>query len=296
MKYLLLAVSLVSSSAFAVDVPNTFTGGAPALANEVNDNFSELAGAINANEADINNLQEQVSANTSSISSLTGEVGQNALLLGTIASEVTTLQSQVTSINPDDVSVNTTNIGILQSNVDSLAAQVDILQEKSVWLTDELNTLKDAGNKSPAVVYDTVTGKTLGRVVNYSLNTIGTGGSVTYVSDKGYTRSAQTANGKDVIRNVIYFTNSNCTTQRYSPVQPGIMFKNGTKLFYTMGEQTYISNSSGLYYWDKNLGEGDNSYMYCRQATNTSSYVYLVGSSSSITGITDTDGHALRVK
>jgi hypothetical protein len=52
-----VALSLVSGAALAASVPHTFTSGTPAVASEVNDNFSALVAAVTSLEARLTALE-----------------------------------------------------------------------------------------------------------------------------------------------------------------------------------------------------------------------------------------------
>lgn len=76
-KTILLAALLASSPCFSeVTLPHTFTAGTPAVASEVNGNFSAVRDGVNTNETSISSNTSSITDNTSSISSLSSQVGR----------------------------------------------------------------------------------------------------------------------------------------------------------------------------------------------------------------------------
>jgi hypothetical protein len=68
-----LAAAVLSSGAFAGElaVPNVFSAGDPAVAAEVNENFSATAAAVNDNDARVETLETKVSALETALAALT---------------------------------------------------------------------------------------------------------------------------------------------------------------------------------------------------------------------------------
>ncbi|MEM7206238.1 MAG: SUMF1/EgtB/PvdO family nonheme iron enzyme [Pseudomonadota bacterium] len=91
------AAFAMSLPAFADEVPtlNTFVGGQPALASEVNDNFSDVADAVNDNDARINTLITDV-AGKADTSELADKADQSDL--NTTNTNVTTLDNQINAV------------------------------------------------------------------------------------------------------------------------------------------------------------------------------------------------------
>lgn len=65
-----LLLTVTSTFADTANVPNTFVGGTAASADEVNANFSELQGAINGSDTQINNNTAVAQANAAKITAL----------------------------------------------------------------------------------------------------------------------------------------------------------------------------------------------------------------------------------
>lgn len=62
--FLAISLSIIGTASIAssVDIPNTFTSGTPALASEVNENFSALQTGLNENDARVVQLEAQLAA------------------------------------------------------------------------------------------------------------------------------------------------------------------------------------------------------------------------------------------
>ena len=88
------AVSASGALASELTVPNEFTAGEPAVAAEVNDNFSETATAVNDNDARIAALEAQVAVLESAITALTSRTGAAESDIEAVEDRATLLESR----------------------------------------------------------------------------------------------------------------------------------------------------------------------------------------------------------
>lgn len=84
----LLALWALPLQASEVTVPNTFQAGTPAVADEVNANFSAVETAVNGNAADIGNLQ-------TAVASLQAVVAQHGTDIGQLQSDLAAANSAI---------------------------------------------------------------------------------------------------------------------------------------------------------------------------------------------------------
>ena len=71
-----LALLLIASVGMAQQVPNTFSAGSPAVADEVNANFADVDGRINTNASAIDANTTGIDANTTGIDDTVAVVDQ----------------------------------------------------------------------------------------------------------------------------------------------------------------------------------------------------------------------------
>jgi len=110
---------VISGSAIAVEVPNVFVSGEKASAQSVNENFTALSGAINANSSAVTEIQNTQavtdiyvsSSDYSSSSAWTSEI------LTATCPEGTTLVGGSVSCITENQDFSTTNLGIPASTI-----------------------------------------------------------------------------------------------------------------------------------------------------------------------------------
>ena len=138
-------------------IPNAFVGGTPALANEVNDNFTAVETEVDDHNSRITTSETDITTNAAGISSNAAGIAGNTTSISTNASNIssnttasssnsTTITSNSTAIgtnstsigtNTTDIATNTADIAVLGGGcpVDMVAVGsicVDIY-EASVW-------------------------------------------------------------------------------------------------------------------------------------------------------------------
>lgn len=96
----LLAAAMLSSGAVAGElaVPNVFTAGDPAVAAEVNENFSATATAVDDNDARIEALEAKVSALEAALGALTTRTDTNESDLVAVEDRATLLESRADAL------------------------------------------------------------------------------------------------------------------------------------------------------------------------------------------------------
>jgi len=87
MKKLILATIFLASAAIADDltIPNTFTAGTPAVAAEVNGNFTAVEASVDDNAADIAVTTVDIAANTASIADNQADIQSNSSSIAALA-------------------------------------------------------------------------------------------------------------------------------------------------------------------------------------------------------------------
>ena len=117
------AVVIATTPAFGsqVTITNTFSAGTPARADEVNQNFTDVASAVNDNDSrittnatDISNNATDISTNVTDIGTLTGRVDGNETSITTNASDISTINA---TLSTHDSRVTNLEDGNLQSVV-----------------------------------------------------------------------------------------------------------------------------------------------------------------------------------
>ncbi|MBV1911847.1 MAG: hypothetical protein KUG78_21315 [Kangiellaceae bacterium] len=102
---LLLSGIQTSLEAGEVDIPNTFSAGTPAVAADVNSNFTAVEVAVDGNAVDIGAILATVTSLQASVASLEADVAnlesENTVLIADVAG----LESSVTSLETDNASL-----------------------------------------------------------------------------------------------------------------------------------------------------------------------------------------------
>jgi hypothetical protein len=114
-RYLLPFVALLCASAQAgsLDVPHTFTGGTPAVAGQVNANFSSVETAVNDNHARIAELESLVAGLQATISSQENRIAElEANLPSAAALEFLNNLQAVMSVQSDNVVFSGVNVHV----------------------------------------------------------------------------------------------------------------------------------------------------------------------------------------
>jgi uncharacterized coiled-coil protein SlyX len=89
------------AAAGEVTIPNTFQSGTPAVAAEVNDNFSSVKSAVDDNDSRIAALDAALAAQASTISTLQSTVTSQAATISALESDLAAVQSsQVMALDP----------------------------------------------------------------------------------------------------------------------------------------------------------------------------------------------------
>lgn len=207
--FLLASTSVMSAP---IAVPNNFVAGTPALAAEVNDNFSTIANGINVNDSRMNIMETDIAAAKTAqdlaINANTAAIAANALNI---------------TDNTDEIAINVFNTA---ANAGDIAAN-----------SSRLDTLENV----PAPVIP----KTfrVSATTNAGIEEIGTllsvnGNTLSYISDKGYAFSpVDMTNG--VITNTadLYYKVSGCVATSAEPAYslqvPKVVFSNAGSKYYT---------------------------------------------------------------
>jgi len=115
----------VSTTAFAADVtiPNTFTAGSPAVAADVNANFSAVKTAVDDNNARVTTNSTNITNATNGISANTASAATNASGVASNAANIST-NSSTAVINAAGVASNASNIGTQGSSIATNAANI----------------------------------------------------------------------------------------------------------------------------------------------------------------------------
>lgn len=147
---------LVSTLSWGVTIPNTFSSGDPALASEVNENFTELANGINTNEAGVSENAEQIDENVSVIDANANVIGTNATNIIENTNAISAFGSAVsvnsTNINnnSDGISANTTNIATNSDNIGINSANIssnsDDISDNTTDISANTNSINTNSN------------------------------------------------------------------------------------------------------------------------------------------------------
>ncbi|MFC1771755.1 formylglycine-generating enzyme family protein [Pseudomonadota bacterium] len=127
----ILASASVTISAGTVTIPNTFTAGTPAVADEVNANFTAVKGAVDDNAGDIATNTGNITTNTGAIATNTGNITTNTNAISVNTGNITT--------NTTAIGVNTSAISALQSDASCPSDMVAVgslcvdKYESSLW-------------------------------------------------------------------------------------------------------------------------------------------------------------------
>jgi len=117
----LLAAIVASSGlqASRVSIPNTFTSGTKAVAQDVNSNFTAVKSSVDDNDSRITSNTSSITSNTSSITSNTSSITSNA-------SSITSNTSSITS-NTGNIASQATRIGKFEAG--SISVSMTGLQD-----------------------------------------------------------------------------------------------------------------------------------------------------------------------
>jgi hypothetical protein len=122
-----LVLLLIASVSMAQGVPNTFTAGTPALAAEVNANFTNLDTRVSTNATNIGTNTTNIGTNTTNIAQVLASDGNNNTRVGTSALANNTTGFDNTAVGFEALSQNTfassnTAVGnqALQANITGL--------------------------------------------------------------------------------------------------------------------------------------------------------------------------------
>jgi len=150
MKKITLTAGLIlslSTTAFAADVtiPNTFTAGSPAVAADVNANFSAVKTAVDDNNARVTTNSTNITNATNGISANTSSAATNASGIASNAANIST-NSSTAVINAAGVASNASNISTQGSSIATNAANIS--SNTSSASTNASNITSNTGNIS----------------------------------------------------------------------------------------------------------------------------------------------------
>ncbi len=122
---LAVLTAFLVGTATASDVTGitTFTSGTPALAAEVNDNFSAIKTAVDDNQAQIGAVKITADTNTADIATNTGNITTNAGSIATNTDSIVTNTGNITT-NADSIVTNAANIGFNLADIADLSTRV----------------------------------------------------------------------------------------------------------------------------------------------------------------------------
>lgn len=152
------AILMISStaSAGALTIPNTFTAGTPAVAADVNTNFSAIKTAVDDNDARINTVTASAATNAS-------DVFTNSRSIGLNSSDI--------NANTTNIAGNATNITALQSAKPGYARAVGGTSVfAGIGLTGTGKAVVTLTMNAPASGFAVVTGRMMATIV-HTLNT-----------------------------------------------------------------------------------------------------------------------------
>ncbi len=151
----LLASSSTALLASSVTIPNTFTSGEPAVAAEVNDNFTAVADSVNDNDSRVTTNAGDITTNAGNITNNAGDITTNAGDIITNADDIAALQSGASCstdmvavgslcVDKYEVSVWSTSTGGTQYGLASTLGSADY-----PCLADGSNCGENAANPTP---------------------------------------------------------------------------------------------------------------------------------------------------
>jgi hypothetical protein len=106
--------SAICASAGDLTIPNSFTADTPAVAAEVNANFTAVETAVDDNNTGISGNATDIATNATNISTNADDISANATDIATNATDIATNATNI-STNADDISANAAAIGSLES-------------------------------------------------------------------------------------------------------------------------------------------------------------------------------------
>ena len=217
------AVALTASALTfgQTEVPNTFQAGQPARAADVNANFDELEGAVDANAAGISTNTSAIGGNASAIATNTTEIANNSNGIASnpaiTSNNITEIQNNASGIaaNEQSNAANSasiaTNQAAIQANSDSIAAiptfAVPVVQANGQTIGSFLYSYQGAG-----LVFNTS--------FLWVLSDTGYAFAITPIADPPNTSS--TGIPGEYMRHRIHFSTVNCSGSAYvGVVDPG---------------------------------------------------------------------------
>lgn len=144
---LALVTALASQLTFAAGAPvgNQFSSGQPARANEVNENFQELADRIDentatstTNAANVSTNAASISNNASSISSNSSNISSNAISINTNTTDISTNADSL-AINTDNITTNTSGI---TANAQSITANTSDIVSNTLTIDNNASNIQ----------------------------------------------------------------------------------------------------------------------------------------------------------
>lgn len=233
--FALITVASYTTSASEVAISHSFSSGTPAIADEVNQNFSDVKAAVDDNHARISTNEGSVASNSTAISNNTTAI--NALDVSVIAN--------TDAVNSNALSIDT-NRTLIDSNSARISANETTISTHAQGIDTntqsiESNTQSIAAINQAVNIYDRI-GNRLGRFItvapwvdsNYS-KSVHQGTVAWLLSDSGYLFALQRWYGLSiaqlsgikyfqvpttlsdfVISNAkLYYDTNNCTGQAY---------------------------------------------------------------------------------
>lgn len=149
---IMLIVIAYPLQASSLSIPNTFSAGSAAVAEEVNGNFDAVKTAVDDNDRRITTNATDISINSSSVSTNTTVIGTNASAISANAGVIAGNASDI-STNYSDITNLTNNLSSLQSRVNDIdvtstshANQINNLEASIAQLSSSLSTISSVIN------------------------------------------------------------------------------------------------------------------------------------------------------
>ncbi len=204
-----LLLCLISPGAIGsgLAIPNTFTPGTKAKANDVNSNFMAVTAAVNDNQQQITNTDTRISNNATSINTNAAAIGINAINISTNSARINTHSNNIAQ-NTANNALNSSRITTTESDIVTNRTDIDA---NTAILNNISAPIQILSNGAPI-------GKFLGTTAfqsgNNWLNAI-----LYALTWKGYYYMVN-INGQVVTQNVtaVYFTSADCSGQAYVAV------------------------------------------------------------------------------
>lgn len=129
-----------------VTISNTFTAGSPAKADEVNQNFSDVADAVNDNNT-------RISSNAAAVAQNSGNITTNATVIETNGNAISGLNTSVTTLS-GVVGANSTAIGQNGTNITTNASSISTNSADIGGLNTTVTTLSGVVSANSTAVSD----------------------------------------------------------------------------------------------------------------------------------------------